>query len=242
MNNYEKFIEFEEKFKCYEINYWQSIRSYIYECMCGINRTSSSPSKIYLTIQLVNSLISKKVIFPSDRPIYFGEPRMINSTYYDEGAESMQYLEDFIYFNQSKTNIKIKQEYCSPSTLISIVSKSISYFYSPLNKKIFDIFSEIKISKRKVNEIIIYNKLFYQYFVFLFLRLKPKYIFYTRSDNFYALLKACKRFKIKSIEFQHGDIVKEEVSINHEKKNQKFIYAPDILLAYSKVWTSGLNI
>ena len=55
-------------------------------------------------------------------------------------------------------------------------------------------------------------------------------------------MKASKDLSIKSIEFQHGDIVKEEVSINHSIDKSDLIVAPSILLLYSLNWVKDLYI
>lgn len=242
MNNYKNFIEIEETNKYYKIRHWQSLRPYIYDCFCSIVRTSSRPPVKGIVIQIINSLICKKVLRRKKVDIYFGIPRLINSEYYDEGKKSMQYKGDFIYINQSKTNNKITLEHTTPSTLLMLISKIISVFYKSFNSEISSIKKEINVLERKLREIVIYNQLFYVYFYFLLKRLKPKYIFYTRGDNFYALLQACDKLKIKSIEFQHGDIVEEEVSISHRKEIKEFFYSPDILLVYSQIWTKDLYI
>ena len=249
---YKQFLDFEELNNLYDtIPDWELYRKSIYYFYSNNNSNTNIKNRISFSLffDLLSSLLWL-IPFPIfSKVVYIGHPRYIQNHWYDENLENLKNTNNsFIYINQSKQlNLKNVFHRRVPFLLFKLLSIIISrikrppVYFKTLNQIVSNETGK-QINILDLESIRLYNNFVFLYFDLLFSISSLSKVFFVRSDNYTSLLKAAKKNNIQSFEFQHGDIVKEELSINHPKiKKSKVSYA-DKLLVYSNIWTKDLSV
>ena len=65
---------------------------------------------------------------------------------------------------------------------------------------------------------------------------KIKKVFFVKNGNSYGLIHSSRKLGIKIHEFQHGEIVFEDVTMNFNNIDSKNLLIPDVHFVYSNYW------
>ena len=231
---------------------WQILRYDIFTSITQpkITRKISRKNLLKFIFRIFSSHL--KIFYKRIDYLYIGSSRKIENINKDLSFEFLKECtnnSDNLLF--SETNIESIRNnyngYFSFDPLLKFLSRRlfiinsrereiISFFSNKLKeefpKKSFDISWMISIYNYYKLQFIYYN---------LFIRLKnPKKIFFVKNGMYYGLILASKKNNIKIFEFQHGDIVKQDVSISFPKIKDSRLLCPDFHLVYSTSWTDKI--
>lgn len=231
---------------------WQIFRFDIYKIF-----TSNNSKRKLKTLSKINFLFKAiythfKLLWLSPNYLFIGSSRKINDKNVDL---SYEFLKDVIAkkskLNYFETNISSLQTYKGAIMSLDPILKFFSFtiFIKREERVIIDQIHSLitkgldlkKIDKKELYVIYSFFKLQRTYYSLLIKIKRIQKIFFVKNGTSLGLIHAAKLNNIKIYEFQHGDIVFEDVTMNFHNISCENLVIPDVHFVYSSFWVANLE-
>lgn len=256
---HKKFIEVEQKLKLFDfitsdkVVVWQIFRYDIYKILTSTNskRKLRTRNNIFFILKIFYSHF--RFLFTNPNYLFVGSSRNINNKNRDLSYEFLKEAileKDKLIF--CETNISSLTNSYNAIYSLDPVLKFFSSRFFHLNieeKEIIDnLYSLLSqnfnlktLKKEELYAIFTHFKYQSKYYYHLLRLNKIKKVFFVKNGNSYGLIHSSRKLGIKIHEFQHGDIVFEDVTMNFNNIDSKNLLIPDVHFVYSNYWVKNIE-
>jgi len=242
---------------------WDIIRHYCWENVCKIGTEpipKTRPSNlIYLLIFFRSLYTIPKLLFYKSPVFFIGASKFSNSdgAFIDMSFEMVKssLKEKYLFIELicgQKKYLKSRRVF-SLLELLKFVNKYLLFNkfvkYNVAENDEANILNAINetfgpnvFSREDITNSLIEFRIEYFYWNILMQWKKCHTVYFIRHGYQKGLIYASKMNKVRTIEFQHGDIAETTLIYNYnelESKTREMIISPDLLLSYSDIWTNN---
>ena len=255
---HKNFLRFESDNNLFDLNInndipiWQIFRYEIFQKLIS-NNYKRDPKKIKYILFFFKIIYSHfKLIFCKIDFLHVGSSRKINNQSRDLSFEILKECvgdKNSLVFCETN-HLSLSNSYYGFKSLdpfLKFLSSIIIFLNKHERRQIKLIFNKVTsnyqsldINIQSLYATFNYFKFQYWYYSLILFFKKVKKIFFVKNGMNYGLLYASKKFNKPIYEFQHGDIVSEDVSISFKDINNKNLLIPDVHFTYSNFWIKDI--